>query len=83
MKKLIVIAFLLFSSISYAPVFSQTTQIIVEYRIVTAYTITSLANAVNDLIRQGYQPFGSPFLTDGYCIHVGGLGVAQAMVRYK
>jgi len=48
------------------------------YRTLSASTAAELDKAVNDLLAEGYQLFGSPYLSD-----VGGLVFYQAMTLEK
>jgi hypothetical protein len=48
---------------------------IVAYTVVDSMYASSMATRVQEMITQGWQPYGSPFETGSY--------VAQAMVKYK
>ena len=50
----------------------------VEYRMAWGYDWTNLESAVNDYLKQGFEPHGNPVLTPD----VGSVLWAQAMVRY-
>lgn len=52
---------------------------IILYGTVSAVTDTQLADAVNKLIREGYQPFGGPFVGQA----ASGSVLVQAIVKYR
>ncbi len=51
---------------------------IIEYITALASNIKDLDKKVNDLIKQGYQPYGSPYVTEGTEFLA-----CQAMVRHN
>jgi hypothetical protein len=51
---------------------------IVEYATARDSNLKGLDKIVNELIEQGFQPFGSPYLTDG-----DEFLACQAMVKYE
>ena len=51
---------------------------IAEYTTARDSNIKDLDRIVNEMIEQGFQPFGSPYVTEG-----GEFLACQAMVRYE
>lgn len=51
---------------------------IIEYTTIRESNFESLDMKVNELIEQGFQPFGSPYVTDN-----GDFLACQAMVKYE
>lgn len=59
----------------------ETMKTVIEYKTATAGCVKYLGDEVNKLLREGFQPFGSPYLIDG---EPGGEFCAcQAMVRFS
>jgi hypothetical protein len=57
---------------------------IIEYKTAHGSSVQELDEDVNAMLRDGFQPFGSPYLSDQEVEgRVGTFAVWQAMVRYE
>jgi len=62
----------------------MTTMKIIEYKTVHDSSVKELDECVNAMLRDGFQPFGSPYLSDQELEgKVDTFAVWQAMVRYE
>lgn len=56
---------------------------VIEYKTANGSSSTELDECVNAMLKDGFQPLGSPYLSDHEIDGiVGGFAVFQAMVRY-